>query len=300
MKYVYHEDLSFEFESPCRFPMMKFKFLRDYLINNKIIKLEDLGSPHDIDLHMPFYAHGSDYINNFISGTLSSKEMRRIGFPWSKPLVHRSIIALNCTYQTIESALDNGLAANLAGGTHHAFYDYGSGYCIFNDIAVACKKIRLDKPGINKILIIDLDVHQGDGTIDILKDDNDIEIMSIHCEQNFPLKKQISTYDYSLKSGTTDSEYLTLLEHFLSKKININEYDLIIYDAGVDIHKNDSLGLFNISTDGIYNRDQMVIAACIDARIPLACLIGGGYNKNLKYLSHIHSQLFLAIENNIY
>jgi acetoin utilization deacetylase AcuC-like enzyme len=237
--------------------------------------------------------HEPNFVQDYYFGTLDPQAQRRIGLPWSDALVTRTLTAVGGTILTARLALDHGLALNTAGGTHHAFPAFGSGFCIFNDLAIAARLLQQEHK-INTALILDLDVHQGDGTAFIFSHDSSVITCSIHCEKNFPSHKQTSDIDISLPEGTTDTDYLNQLDRLLETLFDQHQPDLVLYNAGVDPHQDDLLGKMNLSTDGILRRDQKVLKASQTAKIPIACVIGGGYGKDMQGLIQRHMLLFQA------
>jgi acetoin utilization deacetylase AcuC-like enzyme len=237
--------------------------------------------------------HEPNFVQDYYFGTLDPQAQRRIGLPWSEALVTRTLTAVGGTILTARLALEHGLALNTAGGTHHAFPAFGAGFCIFNDLAIAARLLQQDQQ-INTALILDLDVHQGDGTAFIFSNDSSVITCSIHCEKNFPSHKQTSDIDISLPEGTTDTDYLNQLDRLLETLLDQYQPDLVLYNAGVDPHQDDLLGKMNLSTDGILKRDQKVLKASQIAKIPIACVIGGGYGKDLQGLIQRHMLLFQA------
>jgi acetoin utilization deacetylase AcuC-like enzyme len=237
--------------------------------------------------------HTPEYVRAYCEGTLDPKAQRRIGLPWSPLLVNRTCVAVGGTILTAQLALSYGLACNTAGGTHHAFPSYGSGFCIFNDLAIASRVLQ--KFGlVQKILIVDLDVHQGDGTAFIFQDDDSVFTFSMHCEVNFPGTKQKSDLDVPLPIGMEDDAYLQTLADYLPDLLSDVQPDLILYDAGVDPHIGDRLGKLALTDTGIYRREMQVLSTCIAAGIPVACVIGGGYAEDLNALVYRHSLLHRA------
>ena len=236
--------------------------------------------------------HEASYIHSLCSGDIDAKAMRRIGFPWSEFLIKRSLLSVGGTIQTAQLAMRHGMALHLSGGYHHAFTGEGSGFCLFNDLAVAARVLQ--QQGVDKILIFDCDVHQGDGTALIFAEDRQIITASLHGEKNFPARKQLSDWDLALPNGCTDTPYLEAVQQSLDYLLALHQPDLVLYDAGVDIHQQDDLGLLSISTQGILERDQLVINRCHELKIPLAAVIGGGYQRDLTALTAVHLQLFKA------
>lgn len=279
---------SFEFPERHRFPMRKFALLADYLKDRGVLTESNLFRSGTIKREVLELAHAKHYVEGFVSGTLDAAQIRRLGLPWSEGLVKRSLISPNGTLLTTLLALQHGIACHLAGGTHHAHRDFASGYCIFNDMAVAALCL-LRQGKVKRILIFDCDVHQGDGTATILANTPEIITCSIHCEKNFPQRKAQSDIDVEVAPKTADADYLQVVQESLDKAIAIAKPDLVIYDAGVDIYEQDPLGLLNISLAGIRQRDALVIETVRGLNIPLATVIGGGYDKDQAALASRHA-----------
>ncbi len=276
--------------------MDKFRQLNLCLTELGIIKDNNVFRPGRVKPDVLYLAHHQAYIDAFIENKLDTKAMRKMGLPWSEALVKRSLISPNGTLMTGSIALNCGIACHMAGGTHHAYYDHGRGYCVFNDLAVAAKAL-IAQGKAKKILIFDCDVHQGDGTASILADDEAIFTCSIHCEKNFPHHKQNSDLDVGLPKGMSDEQYLKTVEQTLQLAIQRSQPDLIFYDAGVDVYSNDGLGYLNISFDGIAAREQLVLEIIKRHNIPVATVIGGGYDKDQKALAQRHALVFQAAVN---
>ncbi len=236
--------------------------------------------------------HQPDYIDALCAGALDAKAMRRIGFPWSEFLIKRSLQSVGGTIRTMQLALQHGIALHLSGGYHHAFAGEGAGFCLFNDLAVAAA-VALQQ-GIDKVLIFDCDVHQGDGTALLFANEPRVVTASLHGEKNFPARKQHSDWDIGLPTQCRDAAYLDALQSSFDYLLRLHQPDLVLYDAGVDIHQDDDLGLLQISTEGVYQRDLFVLQHCHDLNIPVAAVIGGGYQRDISKLTAIHSQLFQA------
>ena len=284
---VNHEDYFAKIGDDHKFPINKFSALANYLKEKKIVK--DFHNPYPCSVETLSKAHSLDYINHIKDKTLSKEGVKKIGFPLVDSVVKRSFIATGGTVLASKLAIKSGIACNTAGGSHHANYDGGAGYCVFNDVAVAAKFL-LERGLANKILIVDLDVHQGNGNADIFKDDNHVFTFSMHSKTNYPAKKSISDYDVELKDNIEDREYIETLKKCLNE-LNQNFFDFVFYIAGVDIHYNDRLGKLKISDDGIKTRDQIVIENYFSQRIPLCGVLGGGYNKDFDKLVELHSYL---------
>ena len=279
---------SYEFPDQHRFPMQKFRLLVDYLIEQGIASTNNLHRPGQVRRDVLELAHCPDYLQRFMEGELSDKEVRRLGLPWSEGLLKRSLISPNGTLLTAVLALNNGLACHLAGGTHHAHRDFGSGYCAINDLAVTALCL-LRQGKIKRVLIFDCDVHQGDGTARILAETSEVFTCSIHCEKNFPQRKASSDLDVNVPPNTHDEEYLQILESTLKIALERSKPDLLIYDAGVDVYEHDPLGMLNVSLEGIRQRDAYVLETAFSLGIPIATVIGGGYDRDQKALARRHA-----------
>ncbi|MFP4008955.1 MAG: histone deacetylase [Spirulinaceae cyanobacterium] len=290
---IYHPDYVTPLPDNHRFPMPKFKLLHDLLIADGVIQPEQVKQPEKPPREWLELVHTPEYVRAYCEGTLDAKAQRRIGLPWSPALVTRTCTAVGGTILAAKLALSVGMACNTAGGTHHAFPDYGSGFCIFNDLAIA-SRLLLHLGWVKKILIVDLDVHQGDGTAFIFQDDSRVFTFSMHCEANFPGKKQRSDWDVPLPIDLDDDGYLQILAQHLPQLFDRVQPDLVLYDAGVDTHVSDSLGKLAMSDYGLYRRERMVLSSCAAAGYPVACAIGGGYNKDMQGLVYRHSLLHRA------
>lgn len=273
---VTHPCYSYPFPAGHRFPMDKFALLQAYLQAEGIAAASNVYRPGRARPELLALGHCQEYIERFITGTQAPAELRRMGLPWSQPLVARTLISPNGTFLTALLALDRGMACHLAGGTHHAHFDFASGFCIFNDLAVAAKAL-IAQGKVRRVLIVDCDVHQGDGTAAILADDAAIFTFSLHCEKNFPVRKASSDLDIGLAPNTGDAVYLETLENHLDAVLQQFQPDFIFYDAGVDVYEHDPLGLLNITLEGIRERDRLVLEKCARRNIPVATVIGGGY-----------------------
>ncbi len=290
---VYHPCYSITWPDDHRFPMSKFAMLHQYLLEENIIQPEWIHVPRLASRQTLELVHDPEYLEAFCSGNLDPKASRRIGMPWYPELVTRTHAEVGGTILTTQLALKHGLACNLAGGTHHAYPDFGSGFCILNDIAVAAR-LALRQQKVQRILILDLDVHQGDGNAFVFRDDPQVFTLSIHGAKNFPFRKQQSDLDIGLPNGTDDAAYLKVLRETLDGVLFRFCPDLVIYDAGVDVHKNDRLGHLNLSDSGLLRRDLMVIQRCQAEEIPIATVIGGGYSEDRNKLAPRHAQVIRA------
>lgn len=273
--------------------MPKFQLLRDLLVRDSVIRERQIYQPGAPPREWLQLVHDADYVQAYCEGTLDAKAQRRIGLPWSEGLVQRTCTAVGGTILTAKLALQYGIACNTAGGTHHAFPGYGSGFCIFNDLAIALKVLQSQNL-IRTALIIDLDVHQGDGTAFIFKGDDSVFTFSMHCGVNFPGRKQQSDLDVPLDENTGDEAYLAVLRSHLPNLLRQTQPDLVMYDAGVDVHREDRLGKLSLTDEGVFERDHMVLQACYAAGYPVACVIGGGYGEDMSALIYRHSLLHRA------
>ena len=279
---------SYVFPDKHRFPMQKFRHLVEYLEIQGIVTSRNVYRPGQVRRDVLELAHCPKYLQRFIDGELSDKEVRRLGLPWSEGLLKRSLISPNGTLLTAVLALNNGLACHLAGGTHHAHWDFGSGYCAINDLAVAALCL-LRQGKVKRVLIFDCDVHQGDGTARILAETSEVFTCSIHCEKNFPQRKANSDLDVNVPPNTHDEEYLRILESTLETALEQSKPDLVIYDAGVDVYEHDPLGLLNISLEGIRHRDAYVLNTVLSLGVSIATVIGGGYDRDQQALARRHA-----------
>ena len=285
---VSHPEYSFPFASKHRFPMEKFALLSELLSQRGILHRSNLFRPGRAQVELMSLAHCPHYIDAFTHNTLDTKALRRLGLPWSEGLIKRSWIAPNGTLLTAQLALRHGIACHLAGGTHHAHRDFGSGFCAFNDLAVAALGL-LNQGRVQRVLIFDCDVHQGDGTATILAETPEAFTCSIHCDKNFPANKATSDLDVEVTKGCGDDEYLEIVERTLNHCLDQVKPDIVLYDAGVDIYQGDPLGLLNISLAGLRQRDRLVLESCTRRTIPVATVIGGGYDDDRPALVARHS-----------
>jgi acetoin utilization deacetylase AcuC-like enzyme len=293
LPFVYHPNYGVPLPSEHRFPMQKFRLLQETLIADGVAYASQFHSPETPPMEWIEWVHTPEYVQGYCTGTLDPKAQRRIGLPWSTALVNRTRVAVGGTILTAQLALKHGLACNTAGGTHHAFPSYGSGFCIFNDLAIAARTVQKLELA-QKILIVDLDVHQGDGTALIFQDDPSVFTFSMHCEVNFPGTKQKSDVDVPLLEGMEDDAYLQTLAAYLPDLLDQVKPDLVLYDAGVDVHLGDRLGKLALSDRGIFCREMQVLSTCVAQGYPVACVIGGGYAEDMAALVYRHSLLHRA------
>lgn len=266
-----------------KFPMEKYRLLRERLVSDGFWKLE-AATPAPVETIA--LAHDPEYVAQFVNGTLSSSAMRRIGFPWSQGLVTRTLASAGGTVAATRDALATGFGGTLAGGTHHAFRTEGSGFCVFNDVAIAIHSLRPKRAA-----VIDLDVHQGDGTAHFFEHDPDVLTLSLHGANNFPFRKQRSTIDVELPDKTGDAEYLRALDLVLPRVLNFAP-EIVFYLSGVDGLATDVLGRLALTHEGLKARDARVIGACFTNKLPLVITLGGGYSRPIHLTAEAHANTF--------
>ena len=269
-----------------RFPMAKYRLLHDHVLRQAArwqieLRPADAMTPQQLRL-----AHEHAYLERVFAGTLSELEMRRIGFPWSPELIERSARSAGATLQAAQAALDEGLGVNLAGGTHHAGYDRGQGFCLFNDVAVTIRTLQ-DEGIADRFVVIDCDVHQGNGTAEIFANDDRVFTISLHGARNFPFAKVPGDRDVALRDGATDQEYATALAAVLAD-IDWRQFDLAFYLAGADPFEGDRLGRLRLTKAGLAHRDAMVVERCRDGAVPVAIMMAGGYADSVDDIVDIH------------
>ncbi|MBA1271803.1 histone deacetylase family protein [Stutzerimonas azotifigens] len=290
---VFHDDYSPPLPPGHRFPMEKFRLLRDHLVASGLTTDQALLRPELCPTELLTLAHDTGYVERYCTGAMSREELRRLGLPWSEALAQRTVRAVGGSLLAADRALEHGLACHLAGGTHHAHRDHASGFCIFNDLAIIA--LSLLKSGrVGRVLIFDCDVHQGDGTARILEHVPDAVTVSLHCEKNFPARKARSDWDIGLAPGLGDAEYLAVVDQTLNYLLPLYQPDLVLYDAGVDVHRDDALGLLDLTDAGLRARDSAVIEHCLGRDIPVVGLIGGGYDKDRAAVARRHASLHFS------
>ena len=268
--------------------MSKYRLLRDRIVANPLHAQDVLLVPPAATVQQLTLAHNPDYVNRVFLGQLSDIELKRIGFPWSEKMVERSRRSSGATLAAARTALTERISVNLAGGTHHAMRSAGEGFCVFNDAAVTILTLR-DEGLIRNALVVDCDVHQGNGTAEILGNDRHCFTFSIHGEKNFPLRKHPSSLDIDLPDGTTDGHYLTELQRGLQQCITSGHYDLMIYLAGADPFEGDRLGRLKLTKPGLIERDRAVLQFAQTHAIPVAVAMAGGYAQNVHDIVDIHA-----------
>jgi acetoin utilization deacetylase AcuC-like enzyme len=284
---INHEDYFAKIGDDHKFPINKFGELANYLLEKKIIN--QFHKPYPCSVKTLKGAHSQTYINNIINKSLDQNGVKKIGFPLVDSVVKRSLVATGGTVLASKLALEHQIACNTAGGSHHANFDGGAGYCVFNDVAVAANYL-LNKGLVKKILIVDLDVHQGNGNSDIFGNNKNVFTFSMHSKSNYPAKKSKSDLDIELEDNTEDQKYIETLKDSI-QLLNKQKFDFVFYIAGVDVHFNDRLGKLKLSDDGIKKREEIVIGNFFSKKIPICGVLGGGYNKNFDKLVELHSIL---------
>jgi len=284
---VNHEDYFAKIGDDHKFPINKFGELANYLISNNIVK--NFHKPYPCSVETLKFAHSDKYIQNILNKTLNIQGVKKIGFPLVDSVVKRSLVATGGTVLASKLAINYGISCNTAGGSHHANYNEGAGYCVFNDVAVAAHYL-MNRGLANKILIVDLDVHQGNGNSDIFKENKNVFTFSMHSKSNYPAKKSKSDIDVELEDNLEDQTYIKKLKYYLGE-LNKENFDFVFYIAGVDVHFNDRLGKLKISDEGIRLRDEIVVENFFSKKITLCGVLGGGYNKDFNKLVELHSIL---------
>jgi acetoin utilization deacetylase AcuC-like enzyme len=287
MELFYSDHFLLPLPSGHRFPISKYGLLRQKLVDSGLIPPEALLVPAAAGDHELVLVHHQDYLEKVNSGSLTEREIRRIGFPWSPQMVERSRRSVGATIAACRSALRYGVSANLAGGTHHAYPDHGEGFCVFNDVAVAARVMQAEKR-VTKVLILDCDVHQGNGTAAIFENDSTVFTFDIHGQKNFPFHKEINNLDIALPDGTGDEEYLAALEQALPESLEFAQADMVIYLSGADPFAEDRLGRLALSKAGLARRDQLVFDFCRKSHLPVAVTMAGGYAKDIEDTVDIH------------
>ena len=283
----YHDIFDFPLPKGHRFPKEKYRLLRERLLALGVLRPQDLHLPHAATVEELTQAHIPDYVARTLNGTWTRQEERRVGLPWSPQLVERARRSVGSTLAAARVALEEGLAINLGGGTHHAGPDWGAGFCVFNDVAVAAR-VLLAQGHVQRILVLDLDVHQGDGTAAIAAGDERIFTFSMHGERNYPFRKVPGDLDIGLPDGTDDQVYLAALRQGLDEVSRRFRPQLVFYIAGADPYKDDRLGRLALTQEGLLARDRLVFTWVQQQSLPLVLVMGGGYARNIEDTVDIH------------
>jgi len=274
-----------------RFPMEKYECVPEQLVHEGTVDQSQFFSPERLSDAEVLTVHEAEYWQKLQTGSLTRQEERRTGFPWSTALVEREVMIMGGTVQCARYALEHGAAMNIAGGTHHAYRDRGEGFCLLNDFALAAS-VLLVEGRIQRALIVDLDVHQGNGTAKIFEDDPRVFTFSMHGAGNYPMHKECSDLDVPLSDGMEDDAYLALLDAHWPRLLDAVEPDLVLYQCGVDILASDKLGRLGVTEAGCRARDERILKRCYDARVPVVCAMGGGYSPDIWQIVEAHCNTF--------
>ncbi len=288
MKLFYADHFDLPLPPRHRFPMAKYYRLREHLASGPNSAAFEFCEPPAVTDQQLQQAHDPVYLRKIVQGDLSQVEERRIGFPWSSQMVERSRRSVGGTLSAARAALKEWIAVNLAGGTHHAFADSGQGYCVFNDTAVAARVLQAEG-AVRRVLIVDCDVHQGNGTAAIFAEDPSVYTFSMHAGSNYPFRKHAADLDLALPDGATDQEYLGQLDPALNRVLKQAQADLVFYIAGADPYAGDRLGRLQLTKPGLMARDRMVMSRCRDWGVPLAVAMGGGYAREISDIVEVHA-----------
>ena len=291
LKIAYHPIYKHNLPEGHRFPMEKYDLLPQQLLYEGTCKEENFFKPEIPNNKYVFMVHDPEYVSDLMNITLNQKAARKIGFPLNEDLIAREMIIADGTIKASEFALKYGIAMNIAGGTHHAFTNKGEGFCMLNDQAIGARYLQ-NKELANKILIVDLDVHQGNGTAEIFQNDPTVFTFSMHGKSNYPFHKEISDLDIPLDNGTEDELYLSILKETLPKLIKKQEPDFMYYLCGVDVINTDKLGKLSLTIEGCKERDRFVLQICKNYNIPVMCSMGGGYTPDIKVIIDAHANTF--------
>ena len=291
LKIAYSPIYKYSLPEGHRFPMIKYELIPEQLLYEGTITPDNLFHPEPLSEETLLLTHDAWYWSRLKNLELSRKEIRSIGFPLSAQLVQRGRHIANGTLQCARYARQYGVAANVAGGTHHSFADRGEGFCLLNDIAIAANQL-LREGEIKKIMVVDLDVHQGNGTAHIFREEERVFTLSMHGAKNYPMRKERSNLDIGLPDNIRDEAYLDILQQLLPSTIDLVKPDLIFYLSGVDVLESDKLGRLSLSIKGCKERDRMVLQNCLDRQIPVAISMGGGYSPQISHIVEAHSNTF--------
>lgn len=291
LKIAFHPIYKHPLPENHRFPMVKYELLPKQLLHEGTCMPENFFEPEVPNDKYIVAVHDPEYFYDLLNIKISPREARKIGFPLTEDLVHRERIIADGTMKGCEFALDNGVAMNIAGGTHHAYTNRGEAFCMLNDQAIGARYLQT-KNLAKKILIVDLDVHQGNGTAEIFQNDASVFTFSMHGADNYPFKKEKSDLDIPLEKGTGDAQYLAILQKTLPKLIATEKPDFIFYLCGVDVIASDQLGTLALTIEGCRQRDEFVLEACHKLQIPVQCSMGGGYSPEIKAIIEAHANTF--------
>ena len=291
LKIAYNQNYIYPLEENHRFPMIKYELIPEQLIRESTCSENNFFNPEKVDDDIVLLTHQKEYFERFKSLHLSKKEIREIGFPLSKELVDRELQIADGTIKGVHYSIEHGISMNIAGGTHHAFYDRGEAFCMLNDQAIAANYL-INKGLSKRILIIDLDVHQGNGTASLFRSNNNVFTLSFHGKKNYPFRKEKSDLDIEFDDNTNDEKYLKILKETIPKTMDEFNPDFIFYLSGVDVLENDKLGRLSLTINGCKERDRFILELCKKNSIPVQVSMGGGYSVVLKNIIEAHSNTF--------
>ena len=291
LKIAFNDNYIYPLEENHRFPMIKYELIPEQLIREGTCNENNFFNPEKVDDDIVLFTHQKEYFERFKSLHLSKKEIREIGFPLSKELVDRELQIADGTIKGVHYSIEHGISMNIAGGTHHAFYDRGEAFCMLNDQAIAANYL-INKGLSKRILIIDLDVHQGNGTASLFRSNNNVFTLSFHGKKNYPFRKEKSDLDIEFDDNTNDEKYLKILKETIPKVMDEFKPDFIFYLSGVDVLENDKLGRLSLSINGCKERDRFILDICKRDSIPIQVSMGGGYSALLKNIIEAHSNTF--------
>ena len=291
LKIAFNKNYIYPLEENHRFPMIKYELIPEQLVRESTCSENNFFNPEKVDDDIVLFTHQKEYFERFKSLHLSKKEIREIGFPLSKELVDRELQIADGTIKGVHYSIEHGISMNIAGGTHHAFYDRGEAFCMLNDQAIAANYL-INKGLSKRILIIDLDVHQGNGTASIFRSNNNVFTLSFHGKKNYPFRKEKSDLDIEFDDKTNDEKYLKILKETIPKVMDEFNPDFIFYLSGVDVLENDKLGRLSLTINGCKERDRYILDMCKKNSIPVQISMGGGYSVVLKNIIEAHSNTF--------
>ena len=291
LKIAFNKNYIYPLEENHRFPMIKYELIPEQLVRESTCSENNFYNPEKADDDIVLLTHQNEYFERFKSLDLSKKEIREIGFPLSKELVDRELQIADGTIKGVHYSIEHGISMNIAGGTHHAFYDRGEAFCMLNDQAIAANYL-INKGLSKRILIIDLDVHQGNGTASLFRSNNNVFTLSFHGKKNYPFRKEKSDLDIEFDDNTNDEKYLKILKETIPKIIDEFNPDFIFYLSGVDVLENDKLGRLSLTINGCKERDRFILELCKKNSIPVQVSMGGGYSVVLKNIIEAHSNTF--------
>ena len=291
LKIAFNKNYIYPLEENHRFPMIKYELIPEQLLIESTCSENNFFNPEKVDDDIVLFTHQKEYFERFKSLHLSKKEIREIGFPLSKELVDRELQIADGTIKGVHYSIEHGISMNIAGGTHHAFYDRGEAFCMLNDQAIAANYL-INKGLSKRILIIDLDVHQGNGTASLFRSNNNVFTLSFHGKKNYPFRKEKSDLDIEFDDKTNDEKYLKILKETIPKVMDEFNPDFIFYLSGVDVLENDKLGRLSLTINGCKERDRYILDMCKKNSIPVQISMGGGYSVVLKNIIEAHSNTF--------